>query len=182
MHQGRKITIIAAMARNRAIGLNGDMPWHLPGELKHFKETTMGKPIVMGRKTWESIGRPLPGRQNIVVTSNRSLRARGCDVVGSLDEAVRMAGGEEVMIIGGGQLYTQALAVSDRMILTLVDCEPEADTWFPEWQSNDWRRISLRSESADEQNPYNYQVLEWVRNTDSCDIFPAPETAAGPPA
>jgi dihydrofolate reductase len=182
MYHGKKITIIAAMARNRAIGLSGEMPWHLPGELKHFKETTMGKPIVMGRKTWESIGRPLPGRQNIVVTRNRSLQARGCEVAGSLDEAVRMAGGEEVMIIGGGQLYTQALAVSDRMILTLVDCESEADTWFPEWQSNDWRRISLRSESADERNPYNYEVLEWVRNTDSCDTFPAPGTAAGPPA
>ena len=160
MHYGKKITIIAAIARNRAIGFHGDMPWHLPGELKHFKETTMGKPIVMGRKTWESIGRALPGRQNIVVTRNGSFRARGCDVAGSLDEAVRMASGEEVMIIGGGELYEQALAVSDRMIITLVDCEPEADTWFPEWQSNSWRQVSRRSELADGRNPYSYQVLE----------------------
>ena len=181
MFHGKKITIIAAMARNLAIGHNGDMPWHLPGELKHFKETTMGKPIVMGRKTWESIGRPLPGRQNIVVTRNRSFQARGCDLAGSLDQAVQIARGEEVMVIGGGQLYQQALAVSDRMILTQVDCEPEADTWFPEWQSSEWRQVSLRSESADERNPYAYQVIEWVR-VESCDTSPAPGTAAGPPA
>jgi len=181
MVHGKKITIIAAMARNLAIGFNGDMPWHLPGELKHFKETTMGKPIVMGRKTWESIGRPLPGRQNIVVTRNRSFQARGCDLAGSLDQAVQIARGEEVMVIGGGQLYQQALAVSDRMILTRVDCEPEADTWFPEWQSSEWRQVSLRSESADERNPYAYQVIEWVR-VESCDTSPAPGTAAGPPA
>jgi dihydrofolate reductase len=163
MHQGKKVTIIAAMARNLAIGLDGDMPWHLPGELRHFKQTTIGKPIVMGRKTWESIGQRLPGRQNIVVTRNRSLQAPGCDVVGSLDEAIRIARGEEVMLIGGGQLYRQALAFSDRMILTLVDCEPEADTWFPEWQRDDWLQVGERSESTDERNPYAYRVIELVR-------------------
>jgi dihydrofolate reductase len=167
MHQGKKVTIIAAMARNLAIGLNGDMPWHLPGELKHFKETTMGKPIVMGRKTWESIGRALPGRQNIVVTGNRSFQAPDCEVAGSLDEALRIASGEEVMIIGGGQLYQQALPFSDRMILTLVDCEPEADTWFPQWQSDDWLQTGVRSESSDERNPYGYRVLDLIRKTDS---------------
>ena len=182
MHHRKQVTIIAAMARNLAIGFNGEMPWHLPGELKHFKETTMGKPIVMGRKTWESIGRPLPGRQNIVVTRNQSFQASGCDVAGSLDQAVRIASGEEVMIIGGGQLYAQALPFSDRMILTLVDCDPEADTWFPEWKNSEWRQISLRSESADERNPYAYQVIEWVRKTDSGDTSPAPGTAADPPA
>jgi len=181
MHHGKKITIIAAMARNLAIGLNGDMPWHLPGELKHFKETTMGKPMIMGRKTWESIGRPLPGRQNIVVTRSRSFQAEGCDVAGSLDQAVQIARGEVVMIIGGGQLYKQALPISDRMILTLVDCEPEADTWFPEWQHSEWRQTNLRSESADERNPYAYQVIEWIR-MDSCGISPAPGTKPGPPA
>jgi dihydrofolate reductase len=167
MHQGKKVTIIAAMARNFAIGLNGDMPWYLPGELKHFKQTTMGKPIVMGRKTWESIGRALPGRQNIVVTGNRSFQAPGCDLAGSLDEALRIASGEEVMIIGGGQLYQQALPFSDRMVLTLVDCEPEADTWFPQWQSNDWLQTGIRSESSDERNPYGYRVLDLVRKADS---------------
>jgi dihydrofolate reductase len=168
MYHGKKVTIIAAMARNRAIGLDGEMPWHLPAELKHFKESTMGKPIVMGRKTWESIGRVLPGRQNIVVTRNPSFQAPGCTLAGSLDLAMDLAQGEEVMIIGGGQLYELAMAVADRMILTRVDCEPDADTWFPEWQPQDWRQASVRNESANEKNPHAYQVIEWVRKTDSC--------------
>ena len=182
MFKGKKITIIAAMARNRAIGMNGDMPWHLPGELKHFKETTMGKPIVMGRKTWESIGRALPGRQNIVVTTNRAYSAPGCDVAGSLEDAIERAVGMEVMIIGGGQLYRQALALADRMILTRVDCEPEADTWFPEWDEAGWEQLSARSEFPDEKNPYAYTVVEWIRKTDSCGTSPEPGTGPGPPA
>lgn len=168
MYHGKKVTIIAAMARNRAIGLDGEMPWHLPAELKHFKESTMGKPIVMGRKTWESIGRVLPGRQNIVVTRNPSFQAPGCTLAGSLELAMDLAQGEEVMIIGGGQLYQLAMAAADRMILTRVDCEPDADTWFPEWQPQDWRQASVRNESANEKNPHAYQVIEWVRKTDSC--------------
>ncbi len=182
MLHGKKTTIMAAMARNLAIGLNGDMPWHLPGELQHFKETTMGKPIIMGRKTWESIGRALPGRQNIVVTRNHAFQASGCEVAGSLDQAVQIATGEEVMIIGGGQMYEQALPFADRMILTLVDCDPEADTWFPEWQRDNWLQVSVRSETPNEQNPYGYRVLVLVRKTDSGDTSPAPGTKPGPPA
>jgi dihydrofolate reductase len=159
----KTITLIAAMARNRAIGLDGDMPWHLPGELKHFKTTTMGKAIVMGRKTWESIGRALPGRQNIVVTRNANYRAENCEVVQSLDEALQRATSEEVMIIGGGQLYQQALPMAHRMILTLVDCEPKADTWFPTWSKDDWREVSSRSQPADDRNEYAYKVVELVR-------------------
>jgi dihydrofolate reductase len=160
---GKTITLIAAMARNRAIGLNGEMPWHLPGELQHFKAATMGKAIVMGRKTWESIGRALPGRQNIVVTRNPGYRAAGCLVVTSLDEAIRRAEGGEVMIIGGGQLYRQALPRADRMILTRVDCEPGADTWFPAWPEADWKEVSRRSQPADDRNPLAFEVVELVR-------------------
>jgi len=164
MKENEKIVIlIAAMAKNRGIGFRGQMPWHLPGELKHFKETTMGKAIVMGRKTWESIGRALPGRQNIVVTRNGSFRAEGCDVVGSLDEAVRVADGAEVMVIGGGELYAQALPLARGLILTLVDCEPEADTWFPRWEAAGWDKLSERVVQADEKNPFAYRVQEWVR-------------------
>jgi dihydrofolate reductase len=170
------------MARNRAIGLNGEMPWHLPGELKHFKETTMGKPIVMGRKTMDSIGRALPGRQNIVVTRNPSFRAQGCDVAGSLDKAIQIARGEEVMIIGGGQLYAQVLPVTDRMVLTLVECEPEADTWFPAWSEEDWRQLGVRSEDADERNPYAYRVIELARLYGRHDTSPAPGRVDDPPA
>jgi dihydrofolate reductase len=163
MFKEKTITLIAAMARNRAIGFDGGMPWHLPAELKHFKASTMGKPIVMGRKTWESIGRALPGRQNIVVTRKREYQAEGCTVVPSFDQAMEAAVGEEVMIIGGGQLYRQALPLADRMLLTLVDCEPEADTWFPEWNKDEWREISRRSQVADENNELAYEVLKLER-------------------
>ena len=165
MLRGKKITVVAAMARNRAIGLGGAMPWHLPRELKHFKQTTMGKPIVMGRKTWESIGRALPGRQNIVVTRNPEFIAEGCDVVSSLEAAAEASAGNEVMVIGGGQLYTQALPFADRMVLTTVECEPEADTWFPDWDESEWRTVSSRSEEADEKNPFAYRVVELLRTT-----------------
>ena len=161
--QNKTITIIAAMAHNRAIGLAGRMPWHLPGELRHFKETTMGKPIVMGRKTWESIRRVLPGRQNIVVTRNREYRAEGCLVVQSLSHAIDRAEGDEIMVIGGGQLYRQALPVADRMVLTLVDCTPAADTWFPEWNENEWSEISRRSQAIDDSNALGYEVVELIR-------------------
>jgi dihydrofolate reductase len=160
---GKRITIIAAMARNRAIGRDGGMPWHLPRELKLFKEATMGKPIVMGRRTWQSIGRPLPGRQNIVVTRNPAFRGEGCDVAASLDGAVALARGEEVMVIGGAELYAASLGCADRMLLTLVDCEPDADAWFPEWRKEDWLKRSVRSEPADELNPFAYRVLELTR-------------------
>jgi len=180
--RGKTITIIAAMARNRAIGLDGAMPWHLPAELKHFKETTMAKPIVMGRRTWQSIGRALPGRQNLVVTRNRSFRAEGCEVADSLEEAIALADGGEVMIIGGGQLYRQALPVADRMVLTLVDCEPEADTWFPDWREKEWKQLSSRTETADDSNPHAYRVLELVRRPAAGDTCPAPGTIGDPPA
>jgi dihydrofolate reductase len=163
MQNRKTITIIAALARNRAIGLAGAMPWHLPRELRHFKETTMGKPIVMGRKTWESIGRALPGRQNIVVTRNQEYCAEGCLVVQSLSLAIERAEGDEIMVIGGGQLYRQALPSAHRMVLTLVDCAPAADTWFPQWNENEWSEISRRSQTIDENNELAYEVIELVR-------------------
>ncbi len=165
MQNKKTITLIAAMARNRAIGLAGAMPWHLPGELGHFKETTMGKPIVMGRKTWESIGRALPGRQNIVVTRNHEYRAEGCLVVQSLPLAIERAEGDEIMVIGGGQLYRQALPMADRMVLTLVDCAPAADTWFPEWNENEWSEVSQRIQPIDDKNELAYQVVELIRRS-----------------
>ncbi len=159
----KTITIIAAMARNRAIGLAGGMPWHLPGDLRHFKEITMGKPIVMGRKTWESIRRALPGRQNIVVTRNREYCAEGCLVVQSLPLAIERAEGDEILVIGGGQLYRQALPSADRMVLTLVDCATAADTWFPEWNESEWTEINRRSQTIDENNELAYEIVEMIR-------------------
>ena len=164
MSKGKKtIILIAAMGSNRAIGLNGRMPWHLPGELQHFKESTMGKAMVMGRKTWQAIGRPLPGRQNIVVSRNREFSAEGCDVVSSLDAAIDKARGKEVMIIGGGELYRQSMPIADQMILTLVDHAPEADTWFPDWDPRAWRVLGSREVTADPNNPHSYRVQVLTR-------------------
>jgi len=166
------------MARNRAIGLAGAMPWRLPGELRHFKETTMGKPIVMGRKTWESIGVALPGRQNIVVTRNRDYRAEDCLVVQSLPLAIEGAEGDEIMVIGGGQLYRQALPTAERMVLTMVDCAPAADTWFPEWNESEWTEISRRSQAIDENNELAFEIIELIRVSEKVR---EPGTFAGPP-
>lgn len=182
MLHGKVITIIAAMGSNRAIGLEGRLPWHLPRELGHFKATTMGRPIVMGRRTRDSIGRALPGRQNIVVTGNRLFDAPGCDLAHSLDEAVAVAAGPEVMVIGGGQLYREALPHADRMILTLVDCAPDADTWFPEWEEGSWQLTAARREHADEKNPFDYRVIELTRQRDAGETLRGPGTPAGPPA
>lgn len=182
MLHGRSVTIVAAMGRNRAIGLEGKLPWHLPRELQHFKATTMGKPIVMGRVTWESIGRALPGRQNIVVTRDRAYAAAGCVMAHSLEEAIGRAAGGEVMIIGGGQLYREALPFADRLILTVVDCEPAADTWFPDWKEFPWRQDAVRSERADDRNPCAYEVIELTRQPAADETAPAPGTPGGPPA
>jgi dihydrofolate reductase len=138
----------------------------------------MGKPIVMGRKTWESIGRALPGRQNIVVTRNRDYRAEDCLVVQSLTLAIEGAEGGEIMVIGGGQLYRQALPAADRMVLTLVDCSPAADTWFPEWNESEWTEISRRSQVIDENNELAFEIIELIRVSEKVR---EPGTFAGPP-
>jgi dihydrofolate reductase len=164
----KTITIIAAMARNRAIGQGGRMPWHLPADLQHFKRTTMGKPVIMGRKTWEAIGRALPGRQNIVVSRGRGYAAEGCEIADSLEKALQLADGPEVMIIGGGELYRQALPLAQRMVLTLVCCTPEADTFFPDWPAAEWRQVSGERHAADERNPHAYEFREYQR-VSACD-------------
>ncbi len=158
-----QITLVAALARNRAIGIEGRMPWHLPSELAHFKKITMGKPILMGRKTWLTVGRALPGRQNIVLSRNPDFRAKGCDVVQSLEQALAIASGHEVMVIGGETLYRLALPLASRMVLTLIDLEPEADTWFPQWDAEQWLEVSRQTIEGDETNPLEYEIVEWVR-------------------
>lgn len=126
------ISLIVAHDNNRVIGYENAMPWHLPGDLQYFKEQTMGKPMIMGRKTFESIGRPLPGRRNIVITRNRDYEAEGIEVVYSLDEALQLAqGAEEIMIIGGQQIFTESLPIADRLYITHIDHEFVGDTYFP---------------------------------------------------
>lgn len=158
-----QITLIAAMGKNRAIGLDGKMPWHLPAELQHFKRATMGKAILMGRKTWQSIGRPLSGRQNIVISRDPGFVAGGADVVNSLEAALEISQVDEIMVIGGGQLYELALPLAQHMILTLIDIEPDADTWFPLWDKEQWKKTHERQFKVDDQNALAYRIVELTR-------------------
>ena len=143
------LSLIAAVARNHALGKDGQLLWHLPEDMKHFRETTRGKPVVMGRKTWESLPekfRPLPGRQNIVVSRDPAYKAHGADLAGSLEGALALAGGaEEVFVIGGEQLYRAALPFADRLYLTEVELEPEADAFFPELNPAVWQEVERRA-------------------------------------
>ncbi len=148
-------SLIVAMSKNRVIGANNTLPWHLPADLKHFRALTMGHPIIMGRKTHESIGKPLPGRLNIVVSANEKFSAPGCTVVPTLHAAINSCGkAEEIFFIGGNTLYVQALPMADRIYLTQVDCDVKGDTFFPPLDKNDWREIASASMSADEKNSY----------------------------
>ena len=155
-----KISLIVAMSRNRVIGKNKKMPWHLPAELRYFKQVTMGKPIVMGRKTFEAIGRVLPGRQNIVITRDPDFSFEGVEVVRSLDEAINVAGhAEEIMIIGGAHLYQQVMDRADRLYLTLIEADIEGDTFFPEYDKNEWQEVKSDYRKADDKNPYLMRFL-----------------------
>ena len=161
----KNITLIAAMTPHRVIGVAGGMPWHLPGELRHFKETTLNKAIVMGRKTWQSIGRPLSGRQNIVVSRAEGLCIDGCEVARSLDEALMLAGSQEVMVIGGGDLFREALQKAGRMILTFVDLDIQGDTYFPEWNPAEWELVGQRTADRTDTNAIAFEVREYLRKT-----------------
>ena len=159
------ISLIAAMDRNRLIGAENRLPWHLPADLQHFKALTMGKPIIMGRVTFESIGRPLPGRHNIVVTSDSAFDAEGCTVVHSVDQALAAASRHpEAMVIGGAALYGQLLARARRMYLTLVDGEFEGDVYFPAWATSEWRELERQDRQPDDRNPHphSFVILERV--------------------
>ncbi|WP_415902268.1 type 3 dihydrofolate reductase [Neptuniibacter sp. QD29_5] len=160
------LAIIVAQAKNRVIGVNNKLPWHLPEDLRYFKQVTMGKPIIMGRNTYESIGRPLPGRTNIVISRQESYAPQGVKVVSSLEAAIDMAesvamidGASEAMVIGGGQIYAQALEKADRLYLTEVDAEIEGDAWFPEFARENWKEVGRENFSAEGPNPYNYSFI-----------------------
>jgi dihydrofolate reductase len=159
-----KISLVVAMADNRVIGRDNRLPWHLPADLKHFKQVTVGKPILMGRKTHESIGRPLPDRTNIVVTRDRSYTAPGCVVVHSIESALRAAGAhEEAMVIGGTDFYWQLLPKADCIYLTLVHAEFEGDALFPELKESEWREVERTDCEPDEKNPWRYSFVRLER-------------------
>ncbi len=152
------------MDRNRLIGNKNQLPWHLPADLAHFKQVTMGKPIIMGRKTYESIGRPLPGRTNIVLTRSSDFQAQGVVTANTLEQALDIASAEgEVMIIGGSSIYELALPRADRLYMTYVDDAFEGDAWFPEFDIEQWRIIASEEHSADEKNPCGYRFITYGR-------------------
>jgi dihydrofolate reductase len=161
-----KVALVWAMARNRTIGRNNSLPWHLPEDLKFFKRVTIGKPIIMGRKTWDSIGRPLPGRCNIVISRNTGFKAEGVEAVNSLQQALDLAekisqqsGSDEVCVIGGAEIYAQALMVADRLYLTQVHADIDGDTFFPEFDRSQWQELERQDFLASPDNPYDYSFL-----------------------
>jgi dihydrofolate reductase len=157
------LSLIVAMAHDRVIGKEKKMPWHLPADLQYFRKKTLGKPVIMGRKTYESIGRPLPKRHNIIVSRNAGYEAEGCDVVTSLDEAMKAAeGAEEVFIIGGGFLYAETIDRADKLYLTFIDLKTEGDTYFPQYRHLRLKQIASEPHQRDENNPYDYEFAEFV--------------------
>jgi dihydrofolate reductase len=158
------ISIIVAASENNVIGVAGELPWRLSDDLKRFKAITMGKPIVMGRKTWDSIGRPLPGRQNVVITRQAGFAADGCDIVTSKSEVIAVtAGAAEVMVIGGSQVYELFLPDAQRLYLTRVRAEVQGDAFFPEIDESEWRLVNDESHAADDRNAFAFSFRTYER-------------------
>lgn len=161
------ISMIAAMDKNRVIGADNDMPWHLPDDLKFFKANTVNKPVIMGRKTFESIGsKPLPNRRNLVITRNDAYEANGAEVFHSAEEALKSCKSEvEIIIMGGGQLYAQMMPFANKLYVTLVDAEVEGDTIFPEWLTDEWQEISKEWHDKDERHAYAFEFVTLIRKS-----------------
>ena len=159
-------SLIWAMDEKRLIGNNNTLPWHLPADMQWFRKQTMGKPILMGRKTFESIGKPLPGRVNIVLTRQPGLNIEGCHVVNTLAEAQAvLPDAEEIMVIGGAEIYAQALSVADKLYYTQIHHAFEGDAWFPELDMKQWRMIHEEVHTADEKNAYDHTFMIMSRKS-----------------
>lgn len=161
------VSLIAAASENNVIGKGNTLPWDLPSELRYFRDTTRGKPVIMGRKTYDSIGRPMPGRHNIVVTRDSAWKAEGCDTVTSVEEAIALAkqdGIEEIFVIGGEQIYRLALPLADRIYLTRVHTVIEdGEAFFPEFDLAKWEEIKKEEHPADNENSIAYTIYEYHR-------------------
>ncbi|MDQ3393060.1 MAG: dihydrofolate reductase [Bacteroidota bacterium] len=159
-------SIIVAKAENNVIGKDNDLIWHMPNDMKHFRSTTMGHYIIMGRKTFEATKKPLPGRTSIVITRNKDYKAEGCIVVNNILEAFKLGEEnkqEEVFILGGGEIYKQAMDLADKIYLTEIKEEFEGDTYFPEIDSNKWKEIKREEFQSDEKNPHPYAFVELIK-------------------
>ena len=155
------------MAKNRVIGINNQLPWKLPADMKWFRQNTLGKTIIMGRKTYESFGsKPLPDRKNIIITQDKNYQTENASVCHSIDSALQQAGNsDEVMIIGGMSLYKQTLPIADKLYMTVVDADVEGDAWFPEFDMNDWEQLETHNHKADEKNAYDCDFTILQRKT-----------------
>lgn len=155
-----KISLIVAAATNNVIGRDGGLPWHLFEDLQRFKQVTIGKPIIMGRLTYESIGKPLPERRNIVISSQDGLNIEGCECVATPEDALRLAAGaEEVMVIGGGRVYEQMLPMADRIYMTLINAPVDGDTFFPEISNEEWQVVEQEDFPADDLRQYGFSFM-----------------------
>ena len=160
--------IMAAKAKNNVIGKNNDLVWHLPADLKFFKQTTKGNTLIMGRKTFESLGNPLPHRDSWIVTRNKNYHSEGITTFHSLESAVEAAeekGLEQVFILGGGEIYRQSMELADKLIITEVHEDFEGDTVFPEIDASKWKEVSREDHKADERNKYDYSFVEYLRRS-----------------
>ena len=158
------LSMIVATANNRVIGKDNDMPWHLPADLSYFKKVTLGKPVIMGRKTFESIGRPLPGRRNIVISRDASYSAEGIDTVTSVEQALAMVNDvEEIMVIGGGAIYNHCLQAATRLYITHIDADIDGDTQFPNYDMEEWVKVSSEKRKADDNNMYDLDFCVYER-------------------
>jgi dihydrofolate reductase len=156
-----RLYLVAAVAANGIIGADGKLPWRIPGELKHFKRLTMGHPLIMGRKTWESLKGPLPGRENIVVTSDPDYRAPGAAVASSLEAAIALCAGESLaFVIGGTQLFRDSLPLADGMVLTEIHRDYAGDTWFPDWDRSQWIERQREPHTAADGLRFDYVLYE----------------------
>lgn len=163
------ISAIAAMSQNRVIGKDNQIPWYLPGDLKFFKKTTSGHHIIMGRKNYQSIGKPLPKRTNVVITRNPFFISTGCVIAHSVEEAIQIAfenGESEAFIIGGGQIYAQSMHLIDRIYLSTIDLSVDGDVFFPEFDRADWNVIDTQSHAADERNAHAFKIEVFDRKKD----------------
>ena len=155
-----RLSIVVAMDSNRLIGKDNGLPWHLPADLAFFKKLTTGNTILMGRKTFDSIGRPLPNRRNIVITRNADIEITDCEVVNSIEKALSLVQSEtEVMVIGGAKLYQQILPIADRLYITQVEGEFDGDTYFPSYNEAEWSQISIDSREPDEDNHHKCHFI-----------------------
>ncbi|MER2249886.1 dihydrofolate reductase [Methylorubrum podarium] len=161
-----RISLVVAIARNGVIGRDNDLAWRISSDLKRFKALTMGKPILMGRKTWDSIGRPLPGRRSLVLTRDRSLTIPGATVVHDWDQALAAAGGDELMVVGGAEIYRLALPHADRLHLTEVDAAPEGDAYFPSFDRDAFRETLREAHGPGERDEFAFQFVDLERAAD----------------